>query len=71
MARPRHYSPQLSRLLVSVLYHEAKHRKIPMTKLTDQLLLKALRGSTGWAKATTPRLADDTDTSVPVLSKAA
>lgn len=53
MARPKHYSPQLSRILVSVLYHEAKHRKIPMTKLADQLLLKALQGSHGWTTATT------------------
>ena len=68
MARPKHYSPQLSLLLVSVLYHEAKHRKIPMTKLADQLLLKALKGSHGWIQATTLSIAD---TSVPVLSKAA
>ena len=39
MLKPRHYSPQLSRFMVSVLYHEAKARKIPMTKLADTLLL--------------------------------
>ena len=71
MSRPRHYSPTISRFLVSVLYHEAKHQKIPMTKLTDQLLLSALRGSTGWIKATTPRLADENTSNDPVLSKAA
>jgi hypothetical protein len=71
MPRPRHYSPAISRFLVSVLYHEAKHQNIPMTKLTDQLLLTALRGSQGWIKATTPRLADEDTTAVPVLSKAA
>lgn len=47
MSRPRHYSPTISRFLVSVLYHEARHQKIPMTKLTDRLLLNALRGSAG------------------------
>ena len=71
MAQPRHYSPQLSRFLVSVLYHEAKHQKIPMTKLTDDLLLKALHGTTGWNKATTLRLAEDTPKAVPVLAQAA
>jgi hypothetical protein len=48
MASPRHYSPQLSRFMVSVLYHEAKRRKMPMTKLTDYLLRQALDGSESW-----------------------
>ena len=69
MARPRHYSPQLSRFLVSVLYHQAKHRKIPMTKLTDELLQNALRGSPGWIQATTLKLAEESE--IPVLSKTA
>ncbi|WP_395733356.1 hypothetical protein [Prosthecobacter sp.] len=60
MSRPKHYSPQISRFLVSVLYHEAQNRKIPMTKLTDDLLLNALRGSPGWITATTLRSADIT-----------
>jgi hypothetical protein len=51
MAHLRHYSPQISRFLVSVLYHEAKKRRIPMTKLTDSLLAQSLHGSTSWAKA--------------------
>jgi len=71
MSRPRHYSPQVSRFLVSVLYHQAKHRKIPMTKLTDELLQNALRGSPGWIQATTLRLAEDNPKKVPVLSQAA
>ena len=50
MARFRHYSPQLSRFVVSVLYHEAKRRKIPMTKLTDELLRDSLSGSESWQK---------------------
>jgi hypothetical protein len=41
----------LSRLNVSALYHEAKHRKIPMTKLADELVAKGLSGSVGWQKA--------------------
>ncbi|QTN32934.1 hypothetical protein HZ994_11570 [Akkermansiaceae bacterium] len=42
MARPNHYSPAIRGDLVGLLYHEAKHRSIPMTKLVDQLLRNAL-----------------------------
>jgi pseudouridine-5'-phosphate glycosidase len=71
MARPQHYSPVISRFLVSVLYHEAKHRKIPMTKLTDDLLLKALRGTAGWTTATNLRLAEENTQQAPVIAQAA
>ncbi|MEO7931530.1 MAG: hypothetical protein ABIT76_00075 [Chthoniobacterales bacterium] len=37
MARPNPYSPAISCFLVSVLYHEAKRRKMPMTWLTNLL----------------------------------
>ncbi len=71
MARPQHYSPQISRLLVSALYHEAKRRKIPMTRLTDDLLQQSLQGTEGWVTATTLREADITPTPRPELLKAA
>ncbi len=71
MARPTHYSPQISRFLVSVLYHQAKHLKIPMTKLTDDLLRQALQGTEGWVTATTLREADITLPPRSELSKAA
>ena len=58
MARPRHYSPALSRFLVSVLYHEAKARKIPMTKLVDGLLRQSLAGTDGWRTAESLRVAE-------------
>lgn len=58
MPRPRHYSPQLSRFMVSVLYHEAKARKIPMTKLTDQLLRQSLSESAGWREAESLKVAE-------------
>jgi hypothetical protein len=58
MPRPRHYSPQLSRFMVSVLYHEAKARKIPMTKLTDNLLRQSLAGSESWRTAESLRVAE-------------
>ncbi len=40
--------PAIDRFLVKALYHEAKHRKIPMTKLLARLLRDALRGGIGW-----------------------
>lgn len=51
MARPTHYSPPLSRFLVCVLYHEAKRRRIPMTRLAEMLLQAALKGTPGWIQA--------------------
>jgi len=51
MARPSHYVPVISRSVVAVLYHEAKRRRIPMTRLVDALLLEALRGTPGWEVA--------------------
>ncbi|MDQ6626425.1 MAG: hypothetical protein M3Y69_09875 [Verrucomicrobiota bacterium] len=38
-----YYSPQLDRELITVLYHEAKARRLPMTRLVNQLLRAALR----------------------------
>jgi hypothetical protein len=51
MARARWYSPQLDRFLVSALYHEARRRKVPMTRLANRLLESALAGSEGWEAA--------------------
>lgn len=48
MPRPTHYSPAIERFLVSVLYHEARQRNIPMTRLTNQILRKELAASVGW-----------------------
>ncbi len=59
MAKHRHYSPQLSRFVVSLLYHEAKRQKIPMTKLTDHLLLQSLCGSEAWHTAPEIRSTED------------
>ncbi|HEY6155651.1 MAG TPA: hypothetical protein VIW07_18080 [Candidatus Udaeobacter sp.] len=42
MPRFRHYSPQLSRDLVSRLYHEAKAQRIPMTTLVNRIVEQAL-----------------------------
>ena len=42
MARSRHYSPQLDRPLISALYHAAKARRIPMTRLASSLVREGL-----------------------------
>lgn len=51
MAQNRHYSPAIDRFLVTCLYHEARKRRMPMTRLVDELLRRALTGSTGWQQA--------------------
>ncbi len=51
MPRSQHYSPAIERFLVSVLYHEARHRKVPMTHLTNEILKGGLAGSIGWQLA--------------------
>ena len=38
MSRAKWYSPQLSRDLVSRLYHKARAERIPMTKLTNRII---------------------------------
>ena len=42
MRRPKCYSPQLSRDIVSRLYLKAKAEGIPMTRLASRLIEKAL-----------------------------
>jgi hypothetical protein len=42
MARTRYYSPRLDRDLISPLYHTAKRRRAPMTKLTSALVREGL-----------------------------
>lgn len=51
MARNRHYSPVIDRFLVSVLYFDAKHNGVPMTRRVDELLRDALMGSKAWSEA--------------------
>lgn len=45
MTKPKWYSPQLSREIVSRLYYKAKAEGIPMTHLASRLIEEAL-GST-------------------------
>jgi len=51
MPRSDHYSPVIDRFVVSCLYHEARERRMPMTRLVNELLREALDGSVGWRKA--------------------
>ncbi len=51
MPRPQHNSRAINRFIVSALYHEARGRGVPMTRLTNELLLKALSGTEEWRKA--------------------
>jgi len=45
MRRPKWYSPQLSRQLVSQLYHEAKKQNVAMTVLLNGIVQRALSSS--------------------------
>ena len=42
MARAPYYTPQLDRDLVTSLYHLAKTRRIPMTRLASSLVREGL-----------------------------
>jgi hypothetical protein len=56
MAKPKWYSPQLSRELVSRLYHRAKSERVPMTVLANQLVEKALGNK---KRINTPRITEN------------
>jgi hypothetical protein len=56
MAKPKWYSPQLSRELVSRLYHRAKSERVPMTVLVNQLVKKALGNE---KRINTPRVTEN------------
>jgi hypothetical protein len=47
----KHYTPPLSRFIVCALYHEARQRRIPMTRLANNLIELALKETPGWKEA--------------------
>ena len=47
----KHYTPPLSRFNVCALYHEAKARGVPMTRLANSLVEAGLKESPGWKEA--------------------
>ncbi len=42
MAQIRYYTPRLERDLIALLYHAAKARRIPMTRLASSLVREGL-----------------------------
>lgn len=54
------YSPRLSDEVVRALYREARRRKMPMTKLADELLTAALADRETATGATAPVAVDVT-----------
>lgn len=51
MAKATCYQPVISRALIAALFHEAKRRRLPMTRLVDGLLRECLHGTPGWETA--------------------
>ena len=47
----KHYTPPLSRFIVRALFHEAKARGIPMTRLANDLVEAGLKETPGWKEA--------------------
>ncbi len=48
MPRPSHYVPTIRKEIVCALYHEARLRHMPMTRLVNHLLSESLQTSSGW-----------------------
>jgi hypothetical protein len=46
MAKPKCYTPQLSREIVSRLYFKAKAERVPMTVVANRIMEKALGNKT-------------------------
>jgi hypothetical protein len=51
MPKATHYTPPLSRFNVCALYHDAKKRGIPMTRLVNHLVEAGLKESASWKEA--------------------
>lgn len=51
MANATCYQPVISRALIAALFHKAKRRRLPMTRLVDGLLRECLHGTPGWETA--------------------
>lgn len=49
--KKRCYQPAISRPLIAVLYHEARRRSVPMTRLINQLLTESLGDTSSWKRA--------------------
>lgn len=58
MPRPRYYSPQIRRDLVTKLYFRAKTERIPMTKLANRLLDEAMTNVASFDQPEESRVAE-------------
>jgi hypothetical protein len=64
MSRPKWYSPQLRRDLVTRLYFRAKAEGLPMTRLVDRLIEEALGRPEAVHEQFTPCVAEDPPTAI-------
>ena len=51
MAYPKVYQPELRPFLIKALHHESRHRRIPMTRLLDRIVARALDDTEGMRRA--------------------
>lgn len=65
------YSPRLSDDVVRALYREGRRRKIPMTRLADELILAALAMSDSDDEQTTSRKSAESSATDFALGKQA
>ncbi len=63
------YSPRLSDDVVRALYREGKRRRLPMTRLADELIMTALAMTS--AKSTTPEETSHFPEVIPIPGKQA
>jgi hypothetical protein len=51
MSQHRVYQPELHPLLIKALHHEARHRRMPMTKVLSEIVARALEDTEGMRRA--------------------
>jgi hypothetical protein len=59
MAKSRYYTPRLDRDLVTQLFHAAKSRRLPMTRLASRLVREGLARLRGGADELTAIVRED------------
>jgi hypothetical protein len=65
------YSPRLSDDVVRALYREGKRRRLPMTRLADELIMTALAMVMKAADSTTPEETSHFPEVIPIPGKQA
>ena len=51
MAYPKVYQPELQPFLIKALHHQARHLRVPMTRLLNEIVTHALAKSEGMRSA--------------------